>query len=124
VRPVPALLGGGRSSLSSESICPRSGGHNSLLMQKIRAAVIGVGYLGRFHAQKYAQAAECELVAVVDSRPDVCEKVAAEVGSKPMADYRELLGKVDAVSVVTPTPAHFPIARDFLEGGAHVLVER
>ena len=93
-------------------------------MQKIRAAVIGVGYLGRFHAQKYAQAAECELVAVVDSRPDVCEKVAAEVGSKPMADYRELLGKVDAVSVVTPTPAHFPIARDFLEGGAHVLVEK
>jgi len=93
-------------------------------MQKIRAAVIGVGYLGRFHAQKYAQAAGCELAAVVDSRPEALEKVAAEVGGRPLADYRELLGKVDAVSVVTPTPAHFAIARDFLEAGAHVLVEK
>ena len=93
-------------------------------MKKIRAAVIGVGYLGRFHAQKYAQAAECELVAVSDSRQESREKVAQEVGSRAVADYRELLGAVDAVSVVTPTPAHFAIARDFLQSGAHVLVEK
>src|ERR1700739_597376 len=82
-----------------------AGGHNSVPMQKIRAAVIGVGYLGRFHAQKFAQATECELVAVSDSRQDAREKVAAEVGTRAVADYRELLGAVDAVSVVTPTPA-------------------
>jgi predicted dehydrogenase len=93
-------------------------------MQKIRTAVIGVGYLGRFHAQKYAQAAGCELVAVVDTRAEAREQVAAELRVRPLADYRELLGKVDAVSVVTPTPAHFPLARDFLEAGAHVLVEK
>jgi predicted dehydrogenase len=93
-------------------------------MSKIRAAVIGVGYLGRFHAQKYAQLADCELVAVVDGREDVRRAVAAEVGSKDLADYRELLGKVDAVSVVTPTPAHFEIADAFLGAGAHVLVEK
>jgi predicted dehydrogenase len=93
-------------------------------MEKIRAAVIGVGYLGRFHAQKYAQAEDCELLAVVDSRQEAREKVAAEVGAHAVADYRELLGKVDAVSIVTPTPAHFPIARDFLNAGAHVLVEK
>lgn len=93
-------------------------------MDKIRAAVIGVGYLGRFHAQKYAQLPECELVAVVDGREDVRKAVAAEVGSQPYADYRELLGKVDAVSVVTPTPAHFEIADAFLAAGAHVLVEK
>jgi len=93
-------------------------------MKKIRAAVIGVGYLGRFHAQKYAQAADCELVAVCDSRQQARDKVAAEVGSRAVADYRELLGAVDAVSVVTPTPAHFSIASDFLEAGAHVLVEK
>src|SRR6187549_1642808 len=93
-------------------------------MSKIRAAVIGVGYLGRFHAQKYAQLAACELVAVVDGREDVRRSVAAEVGSTPVGDYRELLGKVDAVSVVTPTPAHFEIADAFLEAGAHVLVEK
>jgi predicted dehydrogenase len=93
-------------------------------MKKIRAAVIGVGYLGRFHAQKYAQVAECELVAVSDSRQEARDKVAAEVGARAVADYRELLGAVDAVSVVTPTPAHFSIARDFIEAGAHVLVEK
>jgi predicted dehydrogenase len=93
-------------------------------MQKIRAAVIGVGYLGRFHAQKYAQAAGCELVAVADSRPEACEALAAELKIRAVTDYRALLGKVDAVSVATPTPAHFAIARDFLEAGAHVLVEK
>jgi predicted dehydrogenase len=93
-------------------------------MSKIRAAVIGVGYLGRFHAQKYAQIPECELVAVVDGREDARQAVAAETGSQPIADYRELLGKVDAVSVVTPTPAHFEIADAFLAAGAHVLVEK
>lgn len=93
-------------------------------MGKIRAAVIGVGYLGRFHAQKYAQLPDCELVAVVDGREEVRKAVAGEVGSQAVADYRELLGKVDAVSVVTPTPAHFEIADAFLAAGAHVLVEK
>lgn len=93
-------------------------------MTKIKAAVIGVGYLGRFHAQKYAQLPDCELTAVVDGRDEVCRSVAAEVGARAVSDYRELLGKVDAVSVVTPTPAHFEIAREFLVAGAHVLVEK
>lgn len=93
-------------------------------MSKIRAAVIGVGYLGRFHAQKYAQLDSCELVAVVDAREDVRTQVAGEVGAQAVGDYRELLGKVDAVSVVTPTPAHFEIADAFLAAGAHVLVEK
>jgi predicted dehydrogenase len=93
-------------------------------MDKIRAAVIGVGYLGRFHAQKYAQLPECELVAVVDGRPDVLKAVSAEVGAPGLASHVDLLGKVDAVSVVTPTPAHFEIADAFLDAGAHVLVEK
>jgi predicted dehydrogenase len=93
-------------------------------MSKIRAAVIGVGYLGRFHAQKYAKLPACELVAVVDGREEVRKAVAAEVSAQAVGDYRELLGKVDAVSVVTPTPAHFEIADAFLAAGAHVLVEK
>jgi predicted dehydrogenase len=93
-------------------------------MQKIRAAVIGVGYLGRFHAQKYAQAQGCELTAVADLRAEAREQVAAELKTRAVGDYRELLGAVDVVSVVTPTPAHFAIAREFLERGAHVLVEK
>ncbi|HEV2270676.1 MAG TPA: Gfo/Idh/MocA family oxidoreductase [Steroidobacteraceae bacterium] len=93
-------------------------------MRKVTAAVIGVGYLGRFHAQKYVQAKQCELVGVVDARQEARDAVAGEVGTRSIADYRELLGTVEAVSVVTPTPAHFSIARDFLESGAHVLVEK
>jgi len=93
-------------------------------MEKIRAAVIGVGYLGRFHAQKYAQLAECTLTGVVDNQTDAASRVAAELGVSAFHDYRDLLGKVDAVSVVTPTPMHFEIARDFLQSGAHVLVEK
>ena len=93
-------------------------------MDAIRAAVVGAGYLGRFHAQKYASEEGCRLAAVVDTRPEAREALAKELGTTAVADHRELLGKVDAVSVVTTTPAHFSIARDFLEAGAHVLVEK
>jgi predicted dehydrogenase len=93
-------------------------------MEKIRAAVIGVGYLGRFHAQKYALLEDYRLVGVVDSDPEAAARVAGEVQAPAFADFRQLLGKVDAVSVVTPTPTHYEIARAFLEAGAHVLVEK
>ncbi len=99
-------------------------GHNTVVMEKIRAAVIGVGYLGRFHAQKYAKASNCELIAVADARQQARDQVGGELGVRTVADYRELLGSVDAVSVVTQTPAHFEITRDFLNAGAHVLVEK
>jgi predicted dehydrogenase len=93
-------------------------------MEKIRAAVVGVGYLGRYHAQKYAQLPDCSLVGVVDSQAEAAARVAAEVQAPAYGDFRELLGKVDAVSVVTPTPTHYDIARAFLEAGAHVLLEK
>ena len=112
-------MSGGRCAAGS---C--EAGHNTRVMKKIRAAVIGVGYLGRFHAQKYAQAAACELVAVADSRQQARDQVGNELAVRTVVDYRELLGAVDAVSVVTQTPAHFEIARDFLNAGAHVLVEK
>ncbi len=86
--------------------------------------MVGVGYLGRFHAQKYAQLEHCRLVGVVDSQPEAAARVAEELQAPAYQDYRALLGKVDAVSVVTPTPTHFDIARAFLENGAHVLVEK
>ena len=93
-------------------------------MQTVRTAVIGVGYLGRFHAQKYAALPGSQLVAVVDADPGARERVAAEVGCRPVGDYREILGQVDAISIATPTPLHFPIARDCLEHGIHVLLEK
>jgi predicted dehydrogenase len=93
-------------------------------MEKIRAAVVGVGYLGRFHAQKYAQAQGCELLAVVDPQAAARERLAAELQVQALETHRSLLGEVDAVSVATPTAAHFAVARDFLQAGAHVLVEK
>ena len=93
-------------------------------MKKIRAAVVGVGYLGRFHAQKYAALSQCELTAVVDINAEVASRVAAELGTRALTDYRELCGQIDAVSVVTPTDSHAEIATALLRSGAHVLVEK
>lgn len=94
------------------------------MAKKITCAVIGTGYLGKFHAEKYAALENCELVAVVDTDPDAAARVAEKVGSRPLTDYRELLGKVDAVSIVVPTSYHHQVAKDFLSHGSHVLVEK
>ena len=90
----------------------------------LRTAVIGVGYLGRFHAQKYAQIPDSDLIAVVDVDDGVREKVASELDVDAVDDYHELIGAVDAVSIVVPTTAHFEIAQAFLDSGTHVLVEK
>ncbi|MDP9013849.1 MAG: Gfo/Idh/MocA family oxidoreductase [Pseudomonadota bacterium] len=90
----------------------------------MRTAVIGVGYLGRFHAQKYASLQNSELVGVVDPSKSARDALTAELGVACYADHHELLGRVDAVSIVTPTQYHFTVAKEFLEAGAHVLVEK
>jgi predicted dehydrogenase len=90
----------------------------------IRTAVIGVGYLGRFHAQKYAAYPGAQLVAVADPNAAARAVLEKELGVSGVDDYRSLLGRVDAVSIVTPTPSHFAIARDFLAAGVDVLLEK
>ncbi|MDT8440423.1 MAG: Gfo/Idh/MocA family oxidoreductase [Desulfuromonadales bacterium] len=91
---------------------------------QLRAAVIGVGYLGRFHAQKYAAHPEVDLVGVVDADLARAHEVAAEVGTSAYTDYAELLKAVDLVSIVVPTQQHFAVARDCLLAGCHILVEK
>lgn len=93
-------------------------------MNALTCAVVGTGYLGKFHAEKYAALEGCELVAVVDSDFEAAQSVAERNHTKAVADYRDLLGKVEAVSIVVPTSLHFQVARDFLEAGSHVLVEK
>jgi predicted dehydrogenase len=93
-------------------------------MKKLRAGVIGVGYLGRFHAEKYAQMDNVELVGVVDVNEGQAKEVAQKIGTTAYSDYRDLFGKVDAVSVVVPTPAHFDVGRAFLERDVDVLIEK
>ncbi len=87
-------------------------------------AVIGVGYLGKFHARKYAELPNADLVAVADIDEQSARASADQLGCRFVTNYRELLGQVEAVSIAVPTVHHFEVARDFLESGAHVLIEK
>ncbi len=89
-----------------------------------RMAVVGVGYLGQFHAEKYAALGETNLVAVADVEPNRARRMAEDFSCQACASHRELIGKVDAASVVVPTQGHCQVARDLLEAGIHVLVEK
>lgn len=93
-------------------------------MQKLRTAVVGVGYLGKFHAQKYAALPHSNLVAVCDSHFETAAAIGKQLGVNSFNDYQALAGLVDAVSIVTPTPSHHTIAKFFLEQGIHVLLEK
>lgn len=93
-------------------------------MEKLRTAVVGVGYLGKFHAQKYAVLPASNLVAVCDHHEESANTVAKQLNVNAYSDYRELAKLVDAVSIVTPTPSHYCIAKFFLEQGIHVLLEK
>jgi len=93
-------------------------------MRTLRAGVVGVGYLGRFHAQKYAALENVDLIGVADVSRERADEVAAEVGTASYTDYRELLRQVDLVSIVVPTQYHFPVAKECLEAGCHILLEK
>ncbi len=97
-------------------------------MKKLKCAVIGVGYLGRFHAQKFKSIVDAggniEFIGVCDANMDRANEVAREVGTKAYVNYRELIGQVDAVTVASSTRSHFEIAKFFLENGVHVHVEK
>lgn len=93
-------------------------------MKKLRVGVIGAGYLGKFHAEKYANMAEVDLVGVVDTDKSKAESVAAKLKTNAYPDYSDLFGKVDAVSIVVPTLFHYEVAKAFLENGVDVLIEK
>ena len=96
----------------------------SMHTSKLRLAVVGVGHLGRIHARLAADLDEVELVAVVDPSESNREASVSETGAKPLADYRDLFGEVDAAIVATPTFTHREVAGDLLRGGIHTLVEK
>jgi len=90
----------------------------------IKVGVIGVGYLGKFHAEKYAASPKAQLVAVADIDAGRAKEIGAKVGAESVADYRALLGRVQCVSIAVPTKYHYQVARDFIEAGVDVLVEK
>ncbi|MCC6276557.1 MAG: Gfo/Idh/MocA family oxidoreductase [Oligoflexia bacterium] len=93
-------------------------------MNKLRAAVIGVGYLGRFHAQKYKLLEDVELVAVCDSKPERGNQVAQELGVPYEPDYKKLKGRIDLATVAASTTSHFEITQWLVENGIHAFIEK
>lgn len=91
---------------------------------KIKTAVIGVGHFGQRHAEKYAAIDAADFIAVADSDEPRANEIAGKHGVEPLTDYRDLIGRVDAVSICAPTSLHREIAGACLEGGLHVLIEK
>lgn len=90
----------------------------------LRAAVVGVGYLGRFHAQKYKTLSGVELVAVCDASREQADKVAAELGVRALTNPTELIGAVDMVTVAASTRAHYELGKQFLSAGIPTNLEK
>src|SRR5690625_6194090 len=93
-------------------------------MQLTKCAVIGVGYVGRFHVLNLAAVDSARLVAVVDIDDRAAAAAAETCGCRALTDYRQVMDQVDAVSIAVPTRRHFEIARAFLDAGIHVLLEK
>ena len=93
-------------------------------MKRIRVGVVGVGYPGKFHAEKYSQMADVQLVGVVDTNPLQAKEIAKQTGTDAYVWHDQLFEKVDAVSIAVPTPAHFRVAKEFLTHDIDVLIEK
>ena len=93
-------------------------------VSELRAAVVGVGHLGRFHAEKYAALEGVRLVGVVDRDPVRAREVAGALGVAVFADQHALAGAVDCASVAVPTGAHAAVGLDLLAAGIDVLIEK
>lgn len=95
-------------------------------MNKIKCAVIGVGYLGKFHAEKYHNLPNADLVAVCDFDAQRAQEVATAYNTRAYTDYQQLIAdtKPDAVSIVVPTSLHHEVSKIFLQNNIHVLLEK
>ena len=93
-------------------------------MDKVRIGVIGVGYLGKFHAEKYSGMDNVQLIGVVDIDRGLADDVAARFDTRAFTDYRDLFGRVDAVSIVVPTEDHFSVAAECMNHDLDVLIEK
>jgi predicted dehydrogenase len=91
---------------------------------RLRAGVVGAGHMGQYHVLVYAELPDVELVGVADVDGERAAAVARQYDTRPFTDHRRLIGAVDVASVAVPTEQHFAVARDLLEAGISVLVEK
>jgi predicted dehydrogenase len=93
-------------------------------VKPIKVGVVGVGYLGQFHAEKYAALPGVELVGVADVDPPRAREIAKRYRTRAFFHSADLWGLVQAVSIAVPTPLHYSIAKEFLLRGIDVLLEK
>lgn len=93
-------------------------------MNKLRVAVIGAGHLGKIHVRLLKQIENVELIAVAEPSPLAQQQVIDQFDVEVVSDYRKLFGKIDAAVVATPTRFHFQIAKDLINEGIDVMVEK
>jgi len=93
-------------------------------MTKIRTAVVGAGYFGRFHCKQYQANPDADLCMIVDLDQEKAAAATAEFGGEPVTDHMAIVGKVDAASIACTTNRHYEVARDLLKAGVHLLVEK
>ena len=93
-------------------------------MNTVRTAVIGTGYLGKYHVDKFATLPHSTLIAICDIDSEHTQELSEKYKIKATDDYHSLIGQVDAVSIATPTTSHFEIAQFFLKNGVHVFIEK
>jgi predicted dehydrogenase len=93
-------------------------------VKKIKVGVVGVGYFGQFHAEKYVKIEEVELVGVVDVDRSRAREIAKRYRTQPFFRNADLFQKVQAVSIAVPTPFHYPIAKECFLQGIDVLLEK
>ncbi len=93
-------------------------------IDRIRTAVVGAGKMGTIHARVYHQLGQCDFVAVVDINGKKAEKLAKKYKCLACTDYRDILGRVDAVTIATPTVTHKELAEFFIENNVAVMIEK
>ena len=93
-------------------------------MNELSMMVVGVGALGRHHARILSQLDGVKLAGVADPREEIGRPIAEQHNTRWVADYRELIGEVDAATIVVPTSLHLPVAQEFLRQGKPVLIEK
>ena len=93
-------------------------------MQKVKVGVVGVGQMGRYHVGVYSELSNVDLVGIADKDQRRAQEIARQYNIRSYADYHDLIGRVDIVSIAVPTSLHYTVACDFLKAGVHVLLEK
>ena len=93
-------------------------------MTKLNVGVVGTGYFGKFHAEKYNKIPDVNLVGILDINPERAREVAKKNQTRPFLEPKEFYDRVEAVSIAVPTPHHYAVAAEFLKRGIHVLLEK